>query len=284
MTLRKPEDQDFEQFRRERQRGKQPSPTRDAAVGGYDNRALRELQKVEQREVQEQQLSRDVQDFFAEATRQAKSIVERVARDAEEDTKFRVEKEVEAFLLDALQRMQHVVGAMVGRSRGDIAETQVEASVGNLVGPRLDEFRAAGTAALADKHVGKDPFETDVEEVQRAFRERIRQLRNDSGEGCVPIDNRSVAMIDLADDEPTIVEEAVEEPNGLRQPVVLPPAPAPVTRTTANVPPAPAAAPSDVKDPQDLERFRDALKALVRQGTMTRDEAMAAWQTRVGAR
>jgi cell division septation protein DedD len=41
---------------------------------------------------------------------------------------------------------------------------------------------------------------------------------------------------------------------------------------------APAAAPTPTSE---LERFKSALKALVQQGTMSRDEARAAWQTRL---
>jgi hypothetical protein len=59
--------------------------------------------------------------------------------------------------------------------------------------------------------------------------------------------------------------------------------------------PAPAPAPAAVGGGtesaataarEDLDRFKEALKALVRQGMMTREQAKAAWQARVqgGAR
>ncbi|MFY9341143.1 MAG: hypothetical protein WAT39_01550, partial [Planctomycetota bacterium] len=40
------------------------------------------------------------------------------------------------------------------------------------------------------------------------------------------------------------------------------------------VPPSPA-------EHDDIERFKGALRSLVRTGVMTRDEARAAWQTRL---
>lgn len=284
MTLRSQNDEDFERFRKERKRA-QPRPSSAPAASDFDSEALRELQQVEQREMRDKKLTREVHDFFAEATAQAKSIVERVSRDAETEATQRVEKDMEAFLIDALTRMNTFVVKMMREKRGPVAETQVEPSVGNIVGRMLDEFRFAGTAAVGDKHLGQDPFQTDVDEVQREFKSRIGTMRKDDGQGVVPIDRRAVAMIELEEDEDTMVED---EPSPTPQmapiapEVVLPPAPPAVTRTTAV---APVVAPTDVGvDGQEMERFRAALKTLVRQGQMTREEALAAWKVKIDAR
>jgi hypothetical protein len=284
MTLRRQGDEDFERFRKERQRAR-PRPTAAAPTAGvpdeFGTDALRELQQVEQRELRDQRLTREVHDFFAEATQQAKSIVERVSQDAESATTQKVERDMEAFLLDAWTRMNEFVSTMMRDRRGQIAETQVEPSVGNIVGPRLDEFRFAGTAQLGDKHLGQDPFQTDVDEVQREFKHRVGSLRKDDGQQVVPIDRKTVAMIELEVDEETQPDE--EEPaTALAPEVVLPTTPPPVTRTTAVSQPVPASTARG--DAADMQRFREALKQLVRQGAMTRDEALAAWQARVDAR
>jgi hypothetical protein len=55
-------------------------------------------------------------------------------------------------------------------------EERVEPSMHNLVGPLLDQFRAQGTAELSDKHLGQDPFRTDLDEVCREFRESTPEL------------------------------------------------------------------------------------------------------------
>ena len=73
----------FEDFRWERKRSQTKRPPPPNPLGFPANDALKELEKVEAKEVLDQQLTREVHDFFAAATRQAAGIVERVARDAE---------------------------------------------------------------------------------------------------------------------------------------------------------------------------------------------------------
>lgn len=274
MTLRSQDDEHFERFRMERKRA-QPRPNPSAAPD-FDNGALRELQQVEQRELRDQKLTREVHDFFAEATAQAKSIVERVSRDAESEATQRVEKDMEAFLIDALARMNTFVVKMMREKNSQVAETQVEPSVGNIVGRLLDEFRFAGTAAVGDKHLGQDPFQTDIEAVQREFKSRIGNIRQDDGQSVVPIDRRAVAMIELEEDEDTVADEEAPPQS----------APLPVPRATAVAPVVPANAPSaePPAEVQEMERFRAALKSLVRQGQMTREEALAAWKVKIDAR
>lgn len=278
MSLRSLEDEDFERFRKARKRA-QPRPGLVTAEQEFAGEALRELQQVERRELRDKKLTREVHDFFATAMARAKSIVERVSRDAEAEVAQRVAKDMEAFLVDALTRTNSFLVKMMRDQRGQVTETEVEPSIGNIVGRMLDEFRFAGTAAVGGKHVGQDPFQTDVDEVQREFKSRIGTMRRDDGQGVVPIDQPAVALIELEDGEDTMSDD---EPAPLTAPIVpeamLPPASVPGSRPTAVAPVATEA------DAQEMERFRAALKTLVRQGQMTRAEALAAWQVKIETR
>lgn len=254
-------DQGFDSFRRERKRLQSKIGTGNRVLG-YENEALRELEAVEQREVRDQQLTREVHEFFATATRQAATIVERVAKDAQAEAGQRLEQEVESFLIDALARMNTFVVAVLQQRRAPVADQQMEPKVGNLVGQLLDEFRWAGTAEVGDKHIGQDPFATDIDDVRREFRAVAEEAAAAAKENAAsPIEEHLVA--DVATGE---------------------------TPSPAAAPAPPAAPASETEPPQgdlgptpqeELERFKSALKSLVRQGTMTRDEARAAWQTRL---
>lgn len=74
-----------------------------------------------------------------------------------------------------------------------------------------------------------------------------------------------------------VQEAPPEEPQAEASPAVAEPeaaAPGAEAAAESNLGPGPE---------EELERFKTALKALVKQGTMTREEARAAWQTRLKA-
>lgn len=316
MSVRNFSDQGFDDYRRERKRMRAKIGPQPTALG-YENSALRELEQVEAQEVRDQQLTREVHEFFATATRQAAAIVEKVARDAQQEAGQRVEQEMESFLIDALTRMNNFVLAVLQVKRGGVAETQMEPKIGNLEGASLDEFRWSGTAEVADKHIGQDPFAIDVDDVRREFRTQVGENSADGPPVAVPIDQHLVAAVTddgsaddnradgssaddgAADDARTAPAAApVAAAAAVGAKPQLPPAPAPVTRTTmaraatpigGGAKPAPsapeagkAAGDAGASDPAaELERFKGALKALVRQGVMSRDEARAAWEARL---
>ena len=119
-------DQDFDNYRRQR--------IRRGTVGseggaGYDNQALRELERVEQREVRDQQLTREVHEFFAAATQKAATIVERMAQDAEAEVDQRIHGEMESFLIDAFSRMNTFVMTMLQKRHGHGGEELVEPNI-----------------------------------------------------------------------------------------------------------------------------------------------------------
>jgi len=288
MTVRNFSDQGFDDYRRERKRMRAKVGPQPTALG-YENQALRELEKVEEREIQDQRLTREVHEFFATATRQAAAIVERVARDAQQEAGQKVEQEMESFLIDALARMNNFVLTVLHHRRAGVAETQMEPSLGNLQEGTLDEFRWSGTAEGTDKHIGQDPFSIDLEDVRREFRTQV----GESGDGpavAVPIDQHLVAAVSdaVADDVAKEAKAAVaaKAATGAAAPKAaasaspkVDPAPAPAQAASKPAAPAAEASPGGAND--DLERFKGALKALVRQGVMSREEARAAWQARL---
>jgi hypothetical protein len=261
----------FDNYRKERQRMRAKlGPA--ANTLGYENKALRELEQVEAREILEQRLTREVHEFFATATRQAAGIVEKVSRDAEAEAGARVEQEMEAFLIDALARMNSFVVTVLQQRRPPVAATEMEPRVARIVGESLDEFRWEGTAEVGDKHIGQDPFDTDVDEVRRELLAQVT-AKDDAAEPTLPIDEHLVAAV---------CDEAApaESPAAPAPPAAAEPAAAADQEGGGAAAAAAAAGPSPTAE---LERFRSALKSLVRQGTMTREEAKAAWQTRLQA-
>lgn len=269
MAIRNQQD-GFDDYRRERRRQQvRMGPT--GSVLGYENSALRELEQVEERETRDRQLTREVHDFFAAATKQAASIVEKVAHHAQVEAGERLEQEMESFLIDSLSRMNtFVVTALQGRRNAQVAEAQMEPTVANIVGPVLDEFRWEGTAEVLDKHIGQDPFATSVEDVQREFRAQIGEVEGVDAGAATPIEDHLVAEVQSPPDEATPEASAA----------AAEPEPGPEAAATAAA--APAAEP-ELDPAQELERFKSALKALVRQGVMNRAEASAAWQARLQA-
>jgi len=264
-------DEEFDHYRKQRIRSKKRvAPDQ----GRFENPALRELEMVEEREAREQQLTREVHDFFSSATQQAATIVERMANDAVAEADIRIEQEMESFLIDSFARMNKLVLTMLEKRRGSGGEEKLEPKVTNLGGQQLDEFRWEGTAELSDKHIGKDPLATDLDNVRREFL--------DTAEETV-----SKAAPDARDREPT---SAPDEPQDQVEPAAPPrsqqqqPERQQPAQDEAEGGEASDEEPMTMVSPADeLERFKQALKSLVRQGTMSRDEAQAAWQTRLKA-
>lgn len=271
--LRQPTDE-FDAFRRDRKKaraklGPQPS------VLGYENAALRELEQVEAREVREQQLSREVHDFFAEATKQAATIVEKVSHDAEQEIDVQLQEEMHSFLVDALGRMNSlIVSTMNQPENAQLAETQIEPDLKLLVGPELDGFRYAGTPATRDAHIGQDPFAVDVEDVQAEFREVVAGMEPHE---AVEDEAATIEAHLVAEAAQDAVEAPLEEAAAREQvdePVVEP-------GLEAGAEEAQPVDEPELSVEEELEQFKGALKALVRQGVMKRDEAQAAWSARL---
>jgi hypothetical protein len=148
-------DQNFEKFRRERRQ-------RRAQFGGVPATAprsagIKDVEAYEARQVHETRLSREVHDFLAQATKQAAAIVEKVTQAAEAESSQRLVREMHDFLEETVRRAAKFM-QMVQAQAGGAAVRDLETHVSNIVGTALDEFRFEGTAQLADKHIGQDPF------------------------------------------------------------------------------------------------------------------------------
>ncbi|MCR9247038.1 MAG: hypothetical protein NXI31_18550 [bacterium] len=277
-------DSDFDRYRKNRIRHRAKVPI--DGDSSYENSALRELEKVEARELQDQQLTREVHDFFADATRQAATIVERMAHDAEAENEQKIDQEMESFLIDAFARMNGLVMNML-QQRKDGGETRVEPKVANLVGRMLDEFRWEGTADLLDKHIGQDPFATDLDDVRRELQAHVGDpAEMDTDGAAAPIEEHLVANVEPGEAEEPRAEDDMPEVEVVDD--VEPEAPAMASEMASAAPESPAIEPASgaataAASRDELERFKEALKSLVRQGTMTRDEARAAWATRLQA-
>lgn len=153
-------DQGFENFRRERnKRRMEAGPLRPM---GQNASVLRELEEVEAREVRNQQLTREVHEFFAEATRTAASIVTQVAEHAETEVQAAVTHEMTEFLAETMRRVQQFVELVQVSTPEGVAHRDVEVNMQNIVGHVLDSFRFAGDAVTAEAHVGQDPFRTPL--------------------------------------------------------------------------------------------------------------------------
>lgn len=146
----------FENFRRERKRRRADAgPLRPM---GKNEAVLRQIEEAEQREVRNQRLTREVKDFFEEATRTAASIVSQVAQSAEQEQQVAVTREMSEFLTATIQRAQMFVQMMQFSANAGIAQQDLEANLHNLVGERLDAFRWEGNSEVSDPHIGLDPF------------------------------------------------------------------------------------------------------------------------------
>ncbi|MHC5065528.1 MAG: hypothetical protein ACYTG5_16310 [Planctomycetota bacterium] len=150
------QDSGFEDYRRERKKHRLNSgPRRDL---GKNSKVLQELEAVEIDEARNQQLTREVHDFFSDATRTAAGIVQKVSADQEHQIEDQLHEEMAEFLATTIRRAQEFVTLIQVTSKPNLAETEIQANMHNLVGEALDQFRAEGTAQLSDKHLGLDPF------------------------------------------------------------------------------------------------------------------------------
>ncbi len=174
-------DQDgFENFRRQRNKRRlEAGPLRPM---GQNAAVLRELEEVEAREVRNQQLTREVHEFFAEATRTAASIVTQVAEHAEIEVQEAVTLEMTEFLAETMRRVQEFVELVQVTTPDGIAQREVEANMQNIVGHVLDSFRFAGDAVTAEAHLGQDPFRTPLDASSEVVEDDAEVAASNDGE------------------------------------------------------------------------------------------------------
>lgn len=264
--------QRFENFRRERNRRRlNQGPKRDL---GANARVLREIEEAEAREARNAQLTREVQEFFEGATRAAASIVSQVSEKAEEQVNHAVAEEMSEFLTATIQRAQMFI-EMMRRGEGNVSMKNVEPQMSKLVGPLLDEFRHAGTAHVADQHIGLDPFRVDGGAGVESLRAGPEPSEDDRFVHLpMPAAGGDVVEIEEVDDGVDvnpIEDHLVAEVLG---------------RDTFGMGPGeecPAAVAWFERIAGDVETLKTALKVLVHYDAMSRDEARAIYQEFVTA-
>lgn len=151
----------FEKYRRDRKfrRLQKSGPARPM---GKNAAILQQLEDAEKSEIRDERLTREVHDFFSDATRAAADIVQRIAGSHEEESALKIRTDIEDFLTDVISRAETFMRALA-TSRGGGLEQDLEPKMHNLVGKQLDEFRHEGTAQLEDKHIGQDPFQAPAQ-------------------------------------------------------------------------------------------------------------------------
>jgi hypothetical protein len=244
--------QGFESFRRERnKRRMEGGPLRPL---GQNASILRELEEAEAKEVRNQQLTREVHEFFAEATRQAASIVTHVTENAEAELHETVAHEMAEFLADSMRRVQMFVELVKRTSPPGIATQDLDTNMQNIVGQVLDEFRFAGDVTTAEAHVGQDPFATDT-----GFGGDLDD-RSQTPQGGLPA---------WTDDGPAEIEEHLVAE-------LLGRAPAPQPEPAEGI----ALRRWFERLCADDEQLKATLKLLVRSEVMSKDEARAIYRER----
>ena len=261
----------FDDYRRERnqRRAQSGAPLRPIAKG---QEVLREIEEAESRDIQEQRLTREVHDFFADATRTAASIVKRVTEVEVQSTKSRLTDEVEEFLRVTISRAQAFITMLqlVGTPE---AERLVEAQMHNIVGTVLDEFRSEGTAQIEDKHFGQDPFDTSLAEV-------TPQKRATPPSGIAPAAGKPASPAGpTAADHRGIEEHLVAELNRNTRT----PGPATGGKTPERAKGTNAGSDNPTADlllsriGDDPAKMKAALKAMVKNEVISREEAQQIW-------
>lgn len=255
-------DSNFEEYRKARQLRRSRSGKAMRPMG-ENKQVLQELELAEAKELQDQQLTREVHDFFTDATRQAANIVQRVSETQEHVVEDRLRSEMAEFLQSTIERAQEFVRVISATANSQLAAEEVEANMQNLVGAALDQFRAEGTAQLSDRHFGEDPFDQELAQTEV---QPDPEVAPQSGNGDeVELEGHLVAEVHPLPEEETQQVEA----------------------TAAAESAAQTAADDSMSSwferlSDEPEKLRDSLRVLVRNGLMSKDEALVIYRRKLG--
>jgi hypothetical protein len=279
-------DINFDKFRKDRRHRRAQFggvPATEAKANG-----LRDAEAYEERQVHETRLTRDVHDFLAQATRQAAAIVEKVTQAAEVETTQRLSREVQEFLQETMRRAASFL-RLVQAGKLGTGTRDVEAHVSNLLGEALDSFRFEGTAQVADKHIGQNPFLVDHgrDDGEDSLGEDApEELDAPSAEVAPPAPEPKVAPAERkAPAKPVETHDVTAAARVSATPDAPPRAEAspeakPVTAAAAS-----AGCPSlDALLGGDIETLKRALKALVKAEVMTQEQAREIYRADLAAR
>jgi hypothetical protein len=258
------DDAKFEQYRKERKlrRTAEGCGQWCAEAGGGVGRLL---DAAEAKEAHEQRLTREVHEFFANATRTAALIMERFCERATTENIGRISDDMQEFLQQAIMRAQSFMQKLAAEGPTREAERHMLAKMHNLVGPLLDEFRIAGTASVKDRHIGMDPFTVPAETAQPAV-----PCEDPSG-----IEEHLVA--EVVGKPPAAPEARPAAPEARPAAAEARPAAA-EARPAAGEPPPAAQHPLLAGIGNDPQRLKKALRLLVEGGIMAKSEAKRIWE------
>lgn len=284
-------DINFDKFRKDRRHRRAQFggvPATEAKANG-----LRDADAYEERQVQETRLTRDVHDFLAQATRQAAAIVEKVTQAAEIETTQRLSREVQEFLQETVRRAASFL-RLVQTGKLGTGTRDVEAHVSNLLGQALDSFRFEGTAQVADKHIGQNPFlvdDGDGEGEDSVGEDATEELESPALEAAPPAPEPKAAPperkapakpVETHDVTAAAKVHAAPEASTRAEPPRAEPLGAEPAEAAAI---APAGCPSlDALLGGDIETLKRALKALVKAEVMTQDQAREIYRADLAAR
>jgi hypothetical protein len=262
--------QHFDSYRRQRNKRRlEGAPHRDL---GDNALVLRQLEAAEQKEVREQQLTREVHEFFAAATKQAAGIVAAVTENAEEQLDATVSRDMSEFLRETIRRAQELMAVVQSAEKRGVARQEFEPHMQNLVGPALDGFRYAGNVSTADQHIGRDPFDVALERGPAPADAPVEDALSPH------VAHEPVPAAPLAEASPTpSPQTGLATPGASLEAVPMPAQPAVDAKSTTTAPTGSALDGWFRRLGADHERAKEALKLLVRAALMTKDEARAAW-------
>jgi len=255
-------DSEFEAYREERNYRRRQR-TKTVRPHGQPNKVWEELNAHEEDEIQDRLLTREVHDFFADATKMAADIVSRVTEERALELSERLRTEMEEFLRATIRRANQFIEVL--GDGGERAEEIREADMRNLVGRVLDEFRAEGTAQVEDRHLGQDPFKTKVS-VNEGQDTNAPATDDDLGMPTQRIDPSELGLVPTisGEDEDDVPQGFDTKPEGtLEDPAENQPEDPPMAEA-------------------EKAKLRQALKTMVRQGLMSKDEARETYRARIG--
>jgi len=284
-------DAGFEEYRRGRQKRRLESGQAFRPMG-ENAEVLAQIERAEAAEVLDQRLTREVHDFFSDATKTAAAIVQKVSAEAEAECGERISSEMEQFLVETMKRMEHLVHSLKAKVKPGLAEAHFEADMHKLVGPALDAFRDAGTAQLQDKHIGQDPFAAEIEGmVTQPCEYPTDEEPPESEDPWAAITAPASAPDDAIDELEEVLADRLEP----TEPSQAVPAPRPAPQQPKAAPVAEVAPARDGEAERadhfllaglgdDPERMREALKVLVRNQLMSKDEALRVYRQAMNRR
>lgn len=281
----------FEEYRRDRTARRLQDGQAHRPLGPNAD-VLQELEAAEQRELLNARLTREVQDFLEDATRTVATLVKQVTAEEEQSCAEQIRCEMEDFLSDVIRRAETFMQAL--RVEDDPrAEAHLEPRLGNLVGKPLDAFRHEGTAGLADKHIGQDPFKTAASALHEERAERAERALTDeadAGADDVPAPQApppAANEVETSPPQPASppqepvdeVDEDVELADHIVACVPVEERSSPLVGAAASpAGPAPAASPELpllTKLAEDPAKLAQALELLVGSGLLSREDAAA---------